>query len=102
MRALPHCGHAAGECAYMMGAHHQQHTHGIYVRTAQKCNGKPVYKQQTNGDSLPAGDGEGSLYLHLPRSFRIRAPSASERAAAALSEPFPYMAGTRPRGARAG
>ena len=38
---------------YISGSTHQQHTHGIYARTALHCDGKPVYMQQTG--AAPTG-----------------------------------------------
>ena len=47
IRALPHCGTSADDCLYVSGSQHQQHTHGMYARTSLKCDGKPVYQQQS-------------------------------------------------------
>ena len=47
VRALPQCGTPADDCLYISGSSHQQHTHGVYVRTNLQCDGKPVYVQQT-------------------------------------------------------
>ena len=47
IRALPPCSTPADDCVYVSGSSHQQHTHGVYVRIAMRCDGKPVYMQQT-------------------------------------------------------
>ena len=41
VRALPQCGTPADDCLYISGSSHQQHTHGVYVRTNLQCDGKP-------------------------------------------------------------
>ena len=51
IRALPQCGTRADDCVYISGSSHQQHTHGVYVRTSLHCDHKPVYMQQTGSIS---------------------------------------------------
>ena len=40
-----HAHDAMRDLRYISGSTHQQHTHGIYARTALHCDGKPVYLQ---------------------------------------------------------
>mmetsp|Transcript_24946 Transcript_24946/g.68432 ORF Transcript_24946/g.68432 Transcript_24946/m.68432 type:complete len:1333 (+) Transcript_24946:959-4957(+) len=66
IRALTHCGSAAGGCAYLSGSRHQQHTHGLYTPTTLTCSGKPVYIQQIGGDTVDNASAEQALYLYAP------------------------------------
>ena len=69
LRALPHCGASGLECAYISGSKQQQHTHGLYVRIQRRCNGKPVYLQQT-------GDGANFVNGHKTAKHEVAASSS--------------------------
>ena len=85
IRALPPCASADDDCVYISGSAHQQHTHGVYARTALHCDGKPVYMQQT-GVSLEEREAAAAATAVLAATA-ARPASASAAPSAAAAPP---------------
>ena len=90
IRALPHCGTASDDCLYVSGTKHQQHTHGIYARTAMLCDGKPVSSAAPDTHAHPPVFPPPSAPLDPPAPHATRSPPTHPRTA-----PAPHPRRTR-------
>ena len=91
VRALPQCGTPADDCLYISGSSHQQHTHGVYVRTSLQCDGKPVYVQQTGPvphmlGTAPSADGRAGSSASRAREIESTRSSRASLSAAEAAQ----------------